>query len=281
MTFLQAKRGIPVTRGCRLSGIPRSSYYYHPRERQPRPTDPIVHRAVVETCLDRPSFGYRRVTAMVRRRLAKPINTKQVRRIMKLENLALEPCVQPTRARIPKQRGQQITSRPDEAYQMDLKYIWCGQDGWAYLQSVVDCCTSEWLSYAFSKRCGATQAIACLDQVVQDRFPDTCLVPATKLRVDNGPAYRSDRFTDHARETGFDVEHIQVKTPEDNGVIESLHAGLDRDYFRHAAFDSFEEARAYIQWAFDDYNQVKPQQRLDWKTPSEYRSEVTVSANQN
>lgn len=281
MTFLTTRRELTVTDSCRWLDVPRSTHYYRPTPRRERPTDSAVHHAVVETCLDRPSFGYRRVTAMVRRRFGpqRRVNEKRVRRIMRAENLALEPCFQPPRRRIAKQSGAQITARPDEAYQMDLKYVWCGRDGWAYLHSVVECCTSEWLGYVLSKRCGANEAVELLDQVVQARFPETCLVPGTRLRVDNGPGFRSDRFVDHATELGFDVEHIQVKTPEDNGVIESLHAGLDRDYLNCLVFDTSDEARAYIQWAHDDYNHVKPMKRLGWRTPKEFHTEVTASAN--
>lgn len=279
--LLTQQRALTTKRACRLAGLARSSHYYRPRPRTPRPTDPVIHRAVVEQCLDRPSFGYRRVTAMVRRRFGpdRPINEKRVRRIMKIENLALEPCFQPPRQRIPKQSGAQITDRPDVAYQMDLKYVWCGRDGWAYLHNCIECCTSEWLGYVFSKRCGANEAITVLDHVVQDRFPETCLAPKTRLRVDNGSGFRAYRFIDHAQRLGFDLEHIKIRTPEDNGVVESLHSGLDRDYLNCLVFDTFEEAKAYIAWAFDDYNNVKPMKRLGWLTPKEYYGAVTANAN--
>lgn len=60
--------------------------------------------------------------------------------------------------------------------------------------------------------------------------------------------------------------------------MESLHAGLDRDYFRHVVFDTTAEPREYIAWAFEDYNTIKPQKRLDWMTPNEYYEERMLSA---
>ncbi|MEK6851239.1 MAG: IS3 family transposase [Candidatus Thermoplasmatota archaeon] len=276
MTDLIGK-GIPASRACALAGLPRRTWYYERRPRSPRPFDPTVRRAVLDVALERPSFGYRRGTAMCRRRLRVAVNEKRVRRILKAERLQLEPCVVP-RARVRKHPGRQITERPDVAWQMDLKYVWCGRDGWAYLQNVVECCTAEWLGYTFGKRCGAREANALLDRAVQERFPETCLAPATRLRVDNGPAYRSDAFLERARLLGLCVEHIQVQTPEDNGVVESFHAGLARDYLNALVFDSFADAEAYVAWAFEDYNGVKPMQRLRWRTPREYHQEVTASA---
>jgi putative transposase len=269
-------RGIAVSRACALTGIPRSTRYYAPRPRTPRPFDPEVRAAVLETAEERPSFGYRRITAMVRRRLRVAVNEKAVRRILRAEDLQLPPCVVP-RQRVRKHPGRQITDRPDVAWQLDMKHVWCGRDGWAYLQNVADTCTAEWLGYVFSKRCGSREANALLDRVVQERFPEACLAPGTRLRADNGPAYRSDAFREHAAALGLALEHIQVQTPEDNGVVESFHAGLDRDYLNALVFDAF--AEAFLAWAFEDYNGVKPMRRLRWRTPREYHEEVVKSAN--
>ena len=79
---------------------------------------------------------------MVRRRLRVAVNEKRVRWILKQENLQLPPCVVP-RARVRKHPGRQITDRPDVAWQLDMKHVWCGRDGWACLQNVADTCTAE------------------------------------------------------------------------------------------------------------------------------------------
>ncbi len=271
MTLAVERRGTSVTRACHLVGIPRSTYYYESTPRAEKPVDPVLRGLVLEIAQERPSFGYRRMAAMVRRALQRAVNTKAVRRIMKKENLTLEPCVQPPRARIPKHPGKQLMEAPDLAYQLDLKYVWCGsQDGWGYLQNVVECCTSEWLGHTFGPSCGAAEANALLDRIVMGRFPTTRNAPGTRLRVDNGPAYKSRAFIQHATQLGFVVEHIQKKTPEDNGVVESFHAGLDRDYLNLVGLDAYDLAGSFISEAFVDYNTVKPKQRLGWKTPKEY-----------
>lgn len=270
-------RGIPARRACALVGLAKSSYYYEPIPRMPRPVDQEVRRVVLEISEGRPSFGYRRMTAMVKRALARPVNEKAVRRVMRLERLTLDPCVQ-RRGRIPKQRGLQLSIAPDMAYQMDMKYVICGRDGYGYLQSVVDTCTGEWLGYVFSKRPGSKEACEALDRVVMNRFPKTCLAPGTRLRLDNGTQYTAMRFHEHAKNLGFVIEHIQVQTPEDNGMIESFHAGLARDYLDYEDFQTFEEADRFLEKVFIDYNEVKPKKRLGWRTPKEYYQEMTQNA---
>jgi len=43
-------------------------------------------------------------------------------------------------------------------------------------------------------------------------------------------------------------------------------------------FDTFAEAEAFLAWAFEDYNAVKPMRRLRWRMPREYHEEVVKIA---
>lgn len=62
-------------------------------------------------------------------------------------------------------------------------------------------------------------------------------------------------------------------------MVESFHASLDRDYLDLVEFESRQHAEAHLAWAYTDYNEVKPKERLDWKTPREFYKLVTKNAN--
>jgi putative transposase len=53
-------------------------------------------------------------------------------------------------------------SRPDELWEADMSYIWCGRDGWCYLFNVIDTFSRRWIGYAFdttaSKRVLSSQS---------------------------------------------------------------------------------------------------------------------------
>lgn len=267
-------------RACWLTGVPRRSSYYEPVVRVPPPPDPAIRAAVHQVATDRPSFGYRRVTAMVRRTTGLAVNTKRVRRIMHLDHLVLDSGAQPPRKRIPKRPGRILTEAPDTAWQLDGKFVWCGgRDRWVILQNIVETCTGEWVAYGFDKRYRTVEAIDVVEKATLARWPETGRAPGTRLRVDNLSTYTSDRFVDAAKARGFRVEFIRVHTPEENGMVESFHASLDRDYLNLVEFASKEEAATYLAWAFEDYNAVKPKERLHWKTPREFYKEVTENAN--
>ena len=76
---------VSIARLCRWFGVPRSSFYYRP---QPAAAPPAMSadlvgmiRGVIE---ENPTYGLRRITAMVRRRAGAPVNRKRVHRIVKL-----------------------------------------------------------------------------------------------------------------------------------------------------------------------------------------------------
>jgi hypothetical protein len=73
----QLKGEYPIETLCAVLDCPRSSYYYQPSE-----ADDAVLVEAIERILARwPFYGYRRVTAQLKRE-GLPVNSKAVRRVM-------------------------------------------------------------------------------------------------------------------------------------------------------------------------------------------------------
>ena len=77
--------GFTIKSACRLSGYTRSLVYYTPRERNTS-LDPDISERINEIIVRRPSYGTRRVAAMIRMS-GITVNRKKVRRHMKELNL--------------------------------------------------------------------------------------------------------------------------------------------------------------------------------------------------
>ena len=58
-------KGIPKSRSAYLAGIARSMIYYKHREREPQ-YDADLERHISDIVTERPSYGTRRVTEMIR-----------------------------------------------------------------------------------------------------------------------------------------------------------------------------------------------------------------------
>jgi len=141
-----------VSRASKLSGYPRSSHYYKPMQRDTSTsegTKEIVRREamMIETieseALSHPSYGVRRIAAMLRRS-GITVSRKRVYRLMKLTNLVKKRRV---RKHLVRRRELVVPKGPNELWEEDITYIWCGVDGWSYLFNILDCFTNASLSH--------------------------------------------------------------------------------------------------------------------------------------
>ena len=76
---LNQEYSYPVTALCQLLDLPRSSYYYHPAERE----DALLRQAIESIAAEFPTYGSRRITQQLRRPPYQlVVNRKQVQRLM-------------------------------------------------------------------------------------------------------------------------------------------------------------------------------------------------------
>jgi putative transposase len=258
-----------VSKASRLSGFPKSSYYYRPAQhadrRKPRLDLSVLH-AVENEVMRHPSYGVRRVTAMLRRS-GIVASRKKVYRLMKLAGLVRKASV---RKHVIVKRFLTVPERPDQLWQQDITYIWCGQDGWCYLFSMLDCFTREWLSYTFSTQCGTDEAIKTLEMAVLERFPDGAVTEGLATRSDGGSQYTSDRFISTLKVYGIKQELTGKNRPDQNAYIEAFHRSLKEDCIWQHDFQTFHEADAAIRQFFYEYNWDRPHSSLKYMTPKEF-----------
>jgi len=265
------RQGLSVKSACLYSGLPRRSYYYAPAKGASQRTEPEISCLVRDVCNERPLYGYRRVTAVLRRQ-GFQINRKKVHRIMK-ENGLLH-SAPPKRPHWQLQKGTQIAERPNTEWQADMTKVWCGADGWGYLFNVVDCCDRGWAGYSFSVFSGTAESELSVERALAGRAPESMRIRGLILRTDGGPQYTSRRFESFLSSAG--IRHLVNRrhTPEDGGIVESFHKTLKAEYLWQHDFESFQQAEEVVRQAFFDYNENRVHSGLGYKTPSEYLREV-------
>jgi transposase InsO family protein len=91
-TLAQAHPNWPVARLCAVLGVVRSSLYYEPVPLTPEAAQnqSAVREAVLRIAGQWPTYGYRRITAQLRRE-GLVVNSKCVRRLMNEMGLAAKP----------------------------------------------------------------------------------------------------------------------------------------------------------------------------------------------
>ena len=226
-----------------------------------------------EIVLQRPSYGTRRMAAMLTRVLGKSINRKRVQKIYHKLNLTM-PSRKKREIIRSKYKDVKKVDRPHEIWEVDLTYVHCGIDGWGYLFNVFDVFTREWIGYCFDLSAVKENAIISIENGLVSHKE---IVPGNNknkpmIRADNGSQYTSNAFRKSMSVLGLKLEHIARNTPEQNGHIESFHKTLKKEYIWPYDFRTYQQAEAAIRDAFIDYNRDRIHSSLGYLTPYEFIS---------
>lgn len=270
---------ISVRRICRVLDVPRSAVarIEHPAEAPTarRPLDAFLVERIRELIAKHPTYGYRRLWAMLRFRDGLLVNKKAVYRILKAKSWF---CHERRRTPRPRVHGRlSIAPRSNERWAIDVTHIDCGTDGWGHLAAVIDCHDREIVGYEFSLRGRAKEAERALEGACLYRFGT--LRPQGQVpvvRSDNGLIFQSRRFRAALRDYRLSQEFITPYTPEQNGVIERFFRSLKEECVWQHNFRSFTEARQAIRRWIEHYNEERPHQSLGYLSPRQYREREQV-----
>ena len=161
------------------------------------------------------------------------------------------------RARRRKERGRVEASAPNQIWQSDMTKIWAGPAlGWAYLVSVIDCCTREIVGWNLSEGCRTEDALAAVAQAVLARLPEGSREANVTLTADNGTQVTSSRFLETLGRLGITHRRTAYHHPEGNSYIERFHRSL-------------EEAQASIARWIEEYNHDRLHRGVRNRTPHE------------
>ncbi|MGI0129108.1 MAG: IS3 family transposase [Thermoplasmata archaeon] len=257
-------------RAARCAGIARRTLYYGPKEGptvRPREDEPRVRRAIRRVALAHPTFGYRRVWAILRRRVGLEINRKRVRRLMKSEGLS-RPAHLP-RPRLPA-TGRLIAEVPNTRWYTDLTDVETSDRGTGLLMAILDGCTREVVSWEFFSQCTAADAVRVLEAAVAARFQTPRRPESLVLVTDQGSQFTARSFREAAVRFGVEHRMTRKRRPEDNGLQESFHGHLKADYLWLREPESFFATRVTVAAAIRDYNEERPHSSLDYQTPREF-----------
>ncbi|QOS97467.1 IS3 family transposase [Brevibacterium sp. JNUCC-42] len=262
---------------CFILGIPRSTYYRW-RQRNWHYKDEI-ERAVIALCeKHKRRYGYRRITAAVRKQLDKSVNHKRVLRIMKENNML---------SKVRKKKKVYLTGQdpvivenliqrdfsatnPNQKWFTDVSYLLFGEE-LLYFSSIIDTYNNEIISYKVSKRQDISLALDTLTEACRNRD-----VQGVVLHSDQGGIYTSKRFQQYAKEKGITTSMSRKGNCHDNAAIESFHSHFKSEAFYAQEIKKIstnivlELVDEYIHY----YNNERIQGKLNYLSPVEYRQQV-------
>lgn len=228
---------------------------------------PMIREIVDE----RPTYGYRRVTAVLNRQLGEaPVNHKRVYRIMKMKGLLL----------------QRYTGRSMQVHDGSIRMIrsnlrWCS-DAFEFacwngervrVAFSMDCCDREVMSYvATTGGISGDMVRDLMAEAIEARFGSVDRVPERiQWLSDNGPAYIARDTQNFAWMMGLAPCTTPYESPESNGMAESFIKTFKRDYVHMNPLHDAKSVLEKIPEWFQDYNEYHPHKGLNMKSPREYR----------
>lgn len=271
--------GASERRVCGVLSYPRSRLQPG-RQRQTEQVGPVLDELLVERIrrlIARfPSFGYRKLWAMLRFRQGITINRKAVYRVLAVKGWFVHQRTNRPRPRVKAKRS--VAAASNSRWAMDVTHIDCGRDGWGHLVAVIDCHDRSIVGYEFALRSRAREAERALEAACIERFGTLRPEGATPvIRSDNGLIFQSRRFREACRHYRLQQEFITPYTPEQNGMIERFFRSLKEECVWLTRFSNFLAAkRAVTKW-IHWYNEGRPHQSLGYLSPNEYRSQQLVN----
>lgn len=231
---------------------------------------PVIRRLVDE----RPTYGYRRITALVNRErhageLA-PVNRKRVLRIMRQHALILERSTGRREGRV--HDGKIAVMRSNLRWCSDALEIACWNGEVVRLAFLIDAFDREAIAHVAVTGAGISGSDVrdMMLEAVERRFgTDRAPQPIEHLS-DNGSCYTAAETRDFATALNLVPCFTPVRSPESNGMSEAFVKTLRRDYVRLTPLPDAATALELVAGWIEDYNTVHPHSALQMRSPREF-----------
>ena len=259
---------------AQLHAMARRSKGWQDRRCKRKPDDTEALARIHTVIDDLPTYGYRRVWALLRRQSETDdmavINAKRVYRIMRQNALLLErkPEIPPSKRA---HTGKVAVGESNQRWCSDGFEFSCDNGEKLRVTFALDCCDREALHWAAST--GGYDSETVQDVMlgaVERRFGNRLPTSPVEWLTDNGSAYRSHQTRQFARMVGLEPKHTAVRSPESNGMAESFVKTMKRDYISIMPKPDGLTAAKNLAEAFEHYNEWHPHSALGYRSPREY-----------
>jgi putative transposase len=258
---------------CEMTGLNRAGFYRSRQARQALPVAMEIRDEMQKIAVESPAYGYRRVTAELRRR-GFAINHKRVLRMMREDNLL---CVRDRKFTVttdsrhnlpvyPNLAAQMVPTAVNQLWVADITYIRLRVE-FIYLAVILDAFSRRVIGWALGRTLEAGLAIAALAMALTERKPEPGLVHHS----DRGVQYAAGEYTDLLKQHQAKISMSRKGNPYDNAACESFMNTLKCEEVYRNEYRDFQEARANIREFLERvYNETRLHSALGYLPPAEF-----------
>ena len=272
---------LSIERMCYLAQVSRASFYRSLAEQMPQEEEMELRAAIQEIAVEhRRRYGYRRITAELRRRGMR-VNHKRVLRIMRDDNLlAVQPraFVHTTDSEHEWEVYLNLASRMkltgvDQLWIADITYIRLKAE-FVYLAVILDMFSRKVVGWALERTLAARLPIAALEQAIGERQPPPGLVHHS----DRGVQYACAEYAEILREHQMIPSMSRPANPYDNASCESFIKTLKREEIYANDYRDLEHLRRNVGKFIEQYyNRCRLHSALGYRSPEEFEQRIASS----
>lgn len=267
------RAGLTISCACRALGVSRATFYRHRLCAGGDDADIGLRDRIQHIALEMPSYGYRRITAQLRRDGC-PANHKRVLRLMRQDNLlclrkrgfVLTTDSEHALRVYPNLAKDIVLERINQLWVSDITYVRLERE-FVYLSVVLDAFSRRCVGWGLGRRLDTELALKALEMALESRQPDVGLVHHS----DRGVQYASAEYTQLLEGYGIRISMSRRANPYDNAYAESFIKTLKYEEVYLGEYLGYEDAKASIGHFIEEvYNLKRLHSSLGYVPPNEY-----------
>jgi len=265
---------LSIERMCALAQVSRAGFYRSLQATHPDEEEMTVRAMIQEIAVaNRRRYGYRRITAELRRRGLR-VNHKRVVRLMRADNLL---AVQP--------RAFVVTTDSEHEWEValnlacrltltginqlwvaDITYIRLRTE-FVYLAVILDAYSRKVVGWALDRTLAARLPMAALTQALTERQPP----PGVVHHSDRGVQYASEDYVTLLRTHHMIPSMSRPANPYDNASCESFMKTLKREEIHANTYRDLDHLRTHVAAFIEQYyNRRRLHSALGYHSPEEF-----------
>jgi putative transposase len=254
---------LSVRRQCELLGLNRSSLYYEPAAEA---ADNLrLMRLIDEQYTARPFYGSRKMAVWLRGR-GEAVNRKRVQRLMRVMGLE---AIYPRPKLSGAGRGHRIypyllrdvsIERPDQVWSTDITYVPLAS-GFMYLAAVIDWYSRYVIAWRLSNTLDGSFCLEMLEEALGRGRPEV-------FNTDQGVQFTAAVWAGRLESAGVAVSMDGRGRCLDNVFVERLWRTVKYEDIYLWRYEGVPELQHGLGRYFPYYNEGRPHQALDYRTPA-------------
>ncbi len=259
--------------------LPRNSYYYKPKPREISPEDQAIIARIKEVAEDFATYGYRKITAQLRRD-GIVVNRKKVQRIMREKGLFAKKTQRLVKTTDSNHSYPVYPNLIKDLNVTDVNQVWVADityirivAAFVYLAVILDLCSRKAIGYAISRSIDTDLSLAALQMAIETRNPRAGLIHHS----DQGVQYAAHDYVDVLKSHEINISMSRKGNPYDNAFAESFMKTIKTEEVYLWEYRTLEDVLRRLPYFIESvYNQKRLHASLGYRPPSEYEAMLTI-----